>query len=189
MSCREYRIPPKLSVCLKGDTLHGETSRKCDSFQHIQKEKLWLVAAVMRHFVLTTIFPFHPLPFRRHWQINFVVMWHDDVLVLQIWSLRAFLVVCLTAQTAMASTSVGSQRILVYYESQVWSFFWKLEMTFRLAAFFVDFEIFLFISSLTFEGWNYIMAQNICFRSLRGPRNGPWIDRGTRKKYLVLTSG
>ena len=31
----------------------------------------------MRHFVLPTIFPFHPLPFR-HWQINFVVMWHDD---------------------------------------------------------------------------------------------------------------
>ena len=88
----------------------------------------------MRHFVLTTIFLFHPLPFR-HWQINFVVMWHDDVLVLQIWSLRTFLVVCLTAQTAMASTSVGSQRILVYYESQVLSFFWKLEMSFRFESY------------------------------------------------------
>ena len=77
MSFPEYRMPHKLLVCLKGDTLQGETSRKYDSFQHIQKEKLWLVAAVMRHFVLTTIFPFHPLPFR-HWQINFVVMWHDD---------------------------------------------------------------------------------------------------------------
>ena len=59
-------------------------------------------------------------------------MWHDDVLVLQIWSLRAFLVVCLTAQTAMASTSVGSQRILVYYESQVWSFFLKIGNEFQI---------------------------------------------------------
>ena len=63
MSCPEYRMPPQAYVW--AEVGQSRTSPLVNVIHfNIPKEKLWLVAAVMRHFVLTGIFPFLPLPFR-----------------------------------------------------------------------------------------------------------------------------